>query len=173
MVGPEMGRRASSSWIIIPRHLLSNMPSLCILNSPRPKILNDARILGTEHVSSLKTSCITSTQKVIYQNLSPLFGIVNFSIFSGRAIPFGRSLTYRFAMSSFWGAVAFADLELPAPLTWGVVRGLQLRNIRWWAQQAGAYNADGTLTIGYVYPNQSMTEVFFKYLNARTKLTFA
>ncbi|KAJ3551324.1 hypothetical protein NM688_g4770 [Phlebia brevispora] len=76
----------------------------------------------------------------------------------GRAIPFGRSLTYRFAMSSFWGAVAFADLDLPAPLTWGVVRGLQLRNIRWWAKQAGAYNADGTLTIGYVYPNQSMTE---------------
>ena len=110
---------------------------------------------------------------MIYQNLSPLFDIVNFSIFSGRAIPFGRSLTYRFAMSSFWGAVAFADLELPAPLTWGVVRGLQLRNVRWWAQQAGAYNADGTLTIGYVYPNQSMTEVFFKYLNARTKLTLA
>ena len=101
-----------------------------------------------------------------------MFDIVNFSIFSGRAIPFGRSLTYRFAMSSFWGAVAFADLELPAPLTWGVVRGLQLRNVRWWAQQAGAYNADGTLTIGYVYPNQSMTEVFFNYLNAHTKLTF-
>ncbi|KAI0812797.1 hypothetical protein BC629DRAFT_1580038 [Irpex lacteus] len=75
-----------------------------------------------------------------------------------RAVPFGRSLTYRFAMSSFWGAVAFADLELPAPLTWGVVRGLQLRNVRWWAKQAGAYNTDGTLTIGYVYPNQAMTE---------------
>ncbi|KAI0695529.1 hypothetical protein BC835DRAFT_1273139 [Cytidiella melzeri] len=76
----------------------------------------------------------------------------------GRAVPFGRSLTYRFAMSSFWGAVAFADLELPAPLTWGVVRGLQLRNVRWWAKQAGAYHTDGTLTIGYVYPNQAMTE---------------
>lgn len=77
----------------------------------------------------------------------------------GRAIPFGRSLTYRFAMSSFWGGVAFADLELPAPLTWGVVKGLLLRNIRYWAKQAGAYNSDGTLTIGYCYPNQAMTEV--------------
>jgi hypothetical protein len=76
----------------------------------------------------------------------------------GRGIPFGRSLTYRFAMSSFWGACAFADLELPAPLTWGVVKGLQLRNIRWWTKQAGAYNVDGTLTIGYVYPNGAMTE---------------
>lgn len=77
---------------------------------------------------------------------------------TGRAIPFGRSLTYRFAMSSFWGACAFADVELPAPLTWGVVKGLQLRNIRWWTKQAGAYNVDGTLTIGYVYPNGAMTE---------------
>lgn len=62
-------------------------------------------------------------------------------------------------MSSFWGAVAFADLELPAPLTWGVVKGLQLRNVRWWTKQPGAFNPDGTVSIGYVYPNQSMTEV--------------
>ncbi|KAG6821630.1 hypothetical protein H0H93_000139 [Arthromyces matolae] len=79
---------------------------------------------------------------------------------SGRAIPFGRSMTYRFAMSSFWGALAFADVELPAPLTWGVVKGLQLRNIRYWAKQAGAYNTDGTLTIGYCYPNHNITESY-------------
>lgn len=76
----------------------------------------------------------------------------------GRAIPFGRSMTYRFAQSSFWGALAFADVELPAPLTWGVVKGLQLRNIRYWAKQPGAYNPDGTLTIGFNYPNHNMTE---------------
>ncbi|KAI0081914.1 hypothetical protein K474DRAFT_1655799 [Panus rudis PR-1116 ss-1] len=95
-----------------------------------------------------------------FRNRAKLFAqdFVHYFDPEGRAIPFGRSLTYRFAMSSFWGAVAFADLELPAPLTWGVVKGLQLRNIRWWAKQAGAYNVDGTLTIGYVYPNQSMTE---------------
>ena len=61
-------------------------------------------------------------------------------------------------MSSFWGALAFADVELPAPLTWGIVKGLQLRNIRYWARQPGAYYPDGTLTIGFNYPNQSMTE---------------
>ncbi len=76
----------------------------------------------------------------------------------GRAIPFGRSLTYRFAMSSFWGALAFADVDLPAPLTWGIIKGLQLRNIRYWSKQPGAYYPDGTLTIGFCYPNQSMTE---------------
>ncbi|KAA1466693.1 hypothetical protein DENSPDRAFT_890379 [Dentipellis sp. KUC8613] len=76
----------------------------------------------------------------------------------GRAIPFGRSMTYRFAMSSFWGALAFADVELPAPLTWGAIKGLQLRNLRYWAKQPGAYNTDGTLTIGFVYPNHNITE---------------
>ena len=29
----------------------------------------------------------------------------------GAALPFGRSLTYRFAQGGFWGALAFADLE--------------------------------------------------------------
>ncbi|KAF8982581.1 hypothetical protein BDQ17DRAFT_1394045 [Cyathus striatus] len=80
----------------------------------------------------------------------------------GRAVPFGRSMTYRFAMSSFWSAFAFAfteyESEIPAPLTWGVLKGLQLRNIRYWARQPGAYNPDGTLTIGYNYPNHAMTE---------------
>ncbi|TFK33957.1 hypothetical protein BDQ12DRAFT_707153 [Crucibulum laeve] len=76
----------------------------------------------------------------------------------GRAIPFGRSMTYRFAMSSFWGALAFADVELPAPLSWGVIKGLQLRNIRYWTKQPGAYYPDGTFTIGYCYPNHNMTE---------------
>jgi hypothetical protein len=61
-------------------------------------------------------------------------------------------------MSSFWGAIAFADVELPAPLTWGVVKGLQLRNIRYWKTMPGAYNTDGTLTIGFCYPNHNMTE---------------
>ncbi|KAI5118602.1 hypothetical protein M0805_004177 [Coniferiporia weirii] len=78
----------------------------------------------------------------------------------GRAIPFGRSMCYRFAQSSFWGAIAFADVELPAPLTWGVVKGLQLRNVRYWAKQPGAYNSDGTLTIGFNYPNLNMTESY-------------
>ncbi|PGH27536.1 hypothetical protein AJ80_00777 [Polytolypa hystricis UAMH7299] len=76
----------------------------------------------------------------------------------GRAIPFGRSVTYRFAMAGFWGAVAFADVELPEPLTWGVVKGLLLRNFRWWATQEDIFNSDGTLNLGYSYPNMYLTE---------------
>lgn len=61
-------------------------------------------------------------------------------------------------MAGFWGAVAFADLELPAPLTWGVVKGLLLRNLRWWTKQKEILTPQGTLTIGYTYPNQFMSE---------------
>jgi len=77
---------------------------------------------------------------------------------SGRAIAFGRSLTYRFAMAGFWSAIAFAEVELPAPLTWGVVKGLLLRNLRWWSKQSEILTPQGTLSIGYAYPNQFMTE---------------
>lgn len=35
----------------------------------------------------------------------------------GRATPFGRSVGYRFAVASFWGALAYANFELPEPLT--------------------------------------------------------
>ncbi|KIW21032.1 hypothetical protein PV08_01611 [Exophiala spinifera] len=76
----------------------------------------------------------------------------------GRAITFGRSLTYRFAMAGFWAAVAFGDLELEPPLTWGVVKGLLLRNLRYWSQQQDILTTAGTFNIGYTYPNQFMSE---------------
>ncbi|KAI9149445.1 hypothetical protein HJFPF1_11498 [Paramyrothecium foliicola] len=76
----------------------------------------------------------------------------------GRAIPFGRSVGYRFAMVSFWGALAYADVELPAPLTWGMVKGIVLRHLRWWQTQNDIWTSSGTLSLGYSYPNMYMTE---------------
>jgi hypothetical protein len=67
----------------------------------------------------------------------------------GAAIPFGRSLTYRFAFAGFWSAAAFTELVLPAPLNnWGVVKGILLRHFRWWTDKHDMFNVDGTLTIG-------------------------
>ena len=74
----------------------------------------------------------------------------------GAALPFGRSLTYRFAQGAFWGALAIADVEA---LSWGVVKGLTLRHLRWWAKQP-IFNPDGTLSIGYAYPNLNMAEQY-------------
>ncbi|KAI0124319.1 hypothetical protein BJ170DRAFT_638869 [Xylariales sp. AK1849] len=76
----------------------------------------------------------------------------------GRSIPFGRSVGYRFAMVSFWGALAYAGVELPAPLTWGMVKGVVLRHLRWWQTQPDIWSSSGTLTIGYSYPNMYMAE---------------
>ncbi|RDL35989.1 uncharacterized protein BP5553_06601 [Venustampulla echinocandica] len=77
----------------------------------------------------------------------------------GAAIPFGRSMTYRFAMAAFWAAAALAEIELPAPLdNLGVVKGMLLRNLRWWSQKPDIFNVDGSLNIGYTYPNMYMSE---------------
>ncbi|OHE96781.1 hypothetical protein CORC01_07927 [Colletotrichum orchidophilum] len=77
---------------------------------------------------------------------------------TGRAIPFGRSVGYRFAMVSFWGALAYAGVELPEPLTWGMVKGIVMRHLRWWQTQHDIWSPSGTLTIGYSYPNMYMAE---------------
>jgi hypothetical protein len=74
----------------------------------------------------------------------------------GAALPFGRSLTYRFAQGAFWGGLALADVEARP---WGVVKGLALRHLRWWSQQP-IFAPDGTLTIGYAYPNLNMAEQY-------------
>lgn len=65
----------------------------------------------------------------------------------GDFIPFGRSLTYRFAVVSFYAACAFAKLEL---LPWGQMKGIILRNFRWWAKRPIFDNA-GLLTVGFGY----------------------
>jgi hypothetical protein len=55
--------------------------------------------------------------------------------------------------------VAFAEIELPEPLNdWGVVKGLLLRHFRWWSSKHDMFNMDGTLTIGFTYPNMYMSE---------------
>ncbi|MEU2307044.1 DUF2264 domain-containing protein [Streptomyces misionensis] len=74
----------------------------------------------------------------------------------GAALPFGRSLTYRFAQAAFWGALAHARVEA---LPWGVLRGLWARNLRWWLRQP-VFAPDGTLSVGYAYPNQFMSEQY-------------
>lgn len=74
----------------------------------------------------------------------------------GAALPYGRSLTYRFAQASFWGALAFADL--PA-LDWSVIRGLWQRNVQWWAERS-IFSNDGGLTVGYAYPNIGVMEPY-------------
>ncbi|WP_252145903.1 DUF2264 domain-containing protein [Yokenella regensburgei] len=79
---------------------------------------------------------------------------IHFFADDGAAIPFGRSLTYRFAQAAFWSAAAWAGLEVFSP---GVVKGIVLRHLRWWMRQQ-PFDRDGVLSVGYSYPNLVMAE---------------
>ena len=74
----------------------------------------------------------------------------------GSALPYGRSLTYRFAQGAFWAALAWCGEEA---LPWGVIKGLLLRHLRWWLGQP-IFTESGVLTIGYSYPNLFMSESY-------------
>ncbi len=72
----------------------------------------------------------------------------------GDAVPFGRSMTYKFAQSAFWSALAFCDIK---PFRIEIIKGIILRNLRWWVKQPIIeYNA--FLPIGYAYQNLIMAE---------------
>ncbi len=77
----------------------------------------------------------------------------------GSALAFGRSLTYRFAHASFWAAYLCARVyTMPeAPVSLEEAKGLLVRNIAYWLKKPIFDNA-GFLTIGYGYPNLSMSE---------------
>lgn len=72
----------------------------------------------------------------------------------GRAVPFGRSLTYRFGQCAFFSALAFAGVDA---LPWGVLKSRVLGNLRDWFAQP-IFSSDGLLTVGYSYPNLCMGE---------------
>jgi hypothetical protein len=74
----------------------------------------------------------------------------------GGVVPFGRSLTYRFAAAGFWSALAFAEEEA---LPWGVVKGIVLRQLRWWARWPIS-DRDGVLSIGWTFTNPWMRESY-------------
>ncbi len=72
----------------------------------------------------------------------------------GGAIPFGRSLTYRFSQASFFSACLLAGIE-PFPIE--VMKGLIVRHLDCWLKK-DIFDRDGILTIGYGYPNLIMSE---------------
>ncbi|MET7452013.1 DUF2264 domain-containing protein [Streptomyces sp. NPDC005574] len=74
----------------------------------------------------------------------------------GAAVPYGRSLTYRWAQAAFWGALPFAGVDA---LPWDVVKGYLLRHLRWWRGRPVS-GPDGLLSIGYGYPQPALAEQY-------------
>ena len=75
----------------------------------------------------------------------------------GAALPYGRSLTYRFAQVAFWSMLIVSGLELPFEI--GVIKGIIMRHFTWWFEKP-ILDREGILTMGYAYPNQFMTEEY-------------
>jgi hypothetical protein len=75
---------------------------------------------------------------------------------SGSGVPYGRSLTYRFAQVAFYSACVYAGVE---PLALPVMKGIIDRNLEmWWHSHMQDFS--GILTIGYQYPNLVMAEAY-------------
>lgn len=72
----------------------------------------------------------------------------------GEALPYGRSLTYRFSQVSFFSACIMTGIE---PFSMGVMKGLIVRHLCDWMKKP-VFDRTDILTIGYGYPNLVMGE---------------
>jgi hypothetical protein len=140
-------------------------------NDGNPKALRarDYYISWAIHYYSLiLTTCypeVIPDLVAVYQERAAAFAadFVYWFTEDGAAIPYGRSLTYRFAQGAFWAALAFGDCEA---LPWGKIKGLYLRHLRWWLRQP-IFSETGLQTIGYCYPNLHLAE---RYNSANSPL---
>lgn len=74
----------------------------------------------------------------------------------GAGVPFGRSLTYRFAQGAFWSALVYADVEA---IPWGEIKYILCHHLSYWEKQS-ITKSDGILSIGYCYENLYMSESY-------------
>ncbi|WP_199036565.1 DUF2264 domain-containing protein [Glycomyces salinus] len=77
----------------------------------------------------------------------------------GAGVPYGRSMGYRFAQGSLWGALAAADVEA---VPWAEAAGFSRRHLDWWWDRP-ILDGEGRLTVGYGYTGDSLVE---QYLTA-------
>ena len=75
----------------------------------------------------------------------------------GEGVPYGRSMTYRFAQAGFWSMAAATHADLGANLPPAALKGLVARNISAW-DSARIVDNGGVPSIGYHYPNLHMAE---------------
>lgn len=93
-----------------------------------------------------------------YRERARLFApqFIHWFVPNGLSLPFGRSLTYRFAQGAFWSALAWANEEA---LPWGIIKGILLRHLRSWLKEP-IFDSAGILSIGYNYPNLHLAESY-------------
>lgn len=94
-----------------------------------------------------------------YRERARLFARDYLKLFSarGEGVPYGRSMTYRFAQAGFWSIAAATGADLGAGFTPSMLKGLAVRNIAAWDRNRIVDNG-GVLTVGYRYPDLHMAE---------------
>lgn len=94
-----------------------------------------------------------------YLNRLKMFAADYIKLFSarGEAVPYGRSMIYRFAQSGFWSITAAAGVCLGDGFDAARLKGLITRNIEAWDYGRICDNGH-VLSLGYKYPNQHMCE---------------
>ncbi len=75
----------------------------------------------------------------------------------GAAVPYGRSLTYRFAQIAFWSACLLSDTM---PFEIGVIKGIIVRNLMYWFEDSTIFDNGHILTVGYKYSQPAMSEAY-------------
>lgn len=75
---------------------------------------------------------------------------------NGESIPYGRSLTYKFAHVAFWSIYSnfIKDTQ-----QLGIIKGIVNRNLRWWLNK-DIFDNNGLLINGYTYDNPYMLEQY-------------
>lgn len=91
------------------------------------------------------------------KTFAPTF--VNLFSDRGESVPYGRSLTYRFAQCAFFSFAAGHKLDLGSQFTPGVLKGIVARNLAFWAGLPTCDNG-GVLTVGYHYPTLFESEEY-------------
>lgn len=77
---------------------------------------------------------------------------------AGRSLPFGRSLTYRFAHISYWSALILSGAYHQTDMSIGEIKGIITRNIRFWQNQPISLPKEKNLSIGYGYNQLILSE---------------
>lgn len=94
------------------------------------------------------SAVLMERREVFFRDFIYMFGN------DGTSVPFGRSLTYRFAHVSFFSAYAFLGGR---SLNYGVIKNLICGNLKKWFELPITDYA-GLMTVGYQYPNLIMSE---------------
>lgn len=109
------------------------------------------------HFYSLIYSCFEDDEySARFRNRAKKFAYSFVYWFSenGDALPYGRSLTYRFAQGAFWSACLLAGVQ---PFEMGVMKGIISRHLKYWMNEP-IFDNGGMLSIGYCYSNLLMAE---------------